>query len=61
MGGGTAGSSQGPSGKINLRTSIYFEDLHNQSWKRMKNSEGRVILRLIDFHTEQIGQQAILL
>lgn len=31
MGGGTAGNSQGPSGKINLRTSIYFEDQHNQS------------------------------
>lgn len=45
MGGGTAGNSQGPSGKINLRTSIYFEDLHNQSWKRMKNSDGRVIFK----------------
>lgn len=36
MGGGTAGNSQGPSGKINLRASIYFKDQHNQSSKRTK-------------------------
>lgn len=45
-GGGTAGNSQSPRGKINSRTTIYSEEQHIKNW------EGMGALRLQD-HTKQ--------